>query len=158
MTSSHRQILRSSAIIGSASVVGILLGIVRLRIAAWAVGPVGIGLIGLMQNFVMLAGSVAAMGIGSGGARQIAAALGQEDQVSAADASRTMWMGGGALALAGGVIAWSVAAFGSSEVISSPAFAEDAPLLGIAAALTVAGAVQVGLMTGTRRLRRSSSS
>jgi PST family polysaccharide transporter len=152
MTSSHGQILRASAIIGLASIVGILLGIVRMRIAASAVGPVGIGIIGLMQNFVTLAAAIAAMGIGSGGARQIAAAWGRADEREAADIKRTLWIGGMALALAGGAIAWLVAAFWSAELISSGALAKDALLLGAAAALTVLGVVQTGIFTGTRRL------
>jgi PST family polysaccharide transporter len=152
MTSSHRQILKSSAIIGSASVIGILLGIVRLRIAATAVGPVGIGIIGLLQNFVMLAGSLAAMGIGNGAARQIAAALGRDDASGLAAAKRTLLIGGVLLALVGGAVAWLVSAFGSAEVLSSEVLAKDAPLLGLAAALSVVAAVQLGLLTGARRL------
>lgn len=152
MNTSHAQILRSSAIIGFASVIGVLLGIVRLRIAATAVGPVGIGVIGLLQNFVMFAGTLAAMGIGNGAARQIAAALGGGKDGELASVKRTLWIAGLALALIGGIFAWLVSAFASAEVISSDALATDAPLLGIAAALSVIAAVQTGLLTGSRRL------
>ena len=44
---SHRQILRSSFIIGGASVINILVGLLRIKVVAVLLGPAGVGLIGI---------------------------------------------------------------------------------------------------------------
>ena len=58
--SSYRTILRSSAIVGGAQVVNILSGLLKMKAAAILLGPAGVGLVGLYQNLMQTAGSVAA--------------------------------------------------------------------------------------------------
>ena len=50
--SSHKQILKSSAIIGGSSVIHILISVLRIKIIAVVLGPAGIGLNGLLQNLM----------------------------------------------------------------------------------------------------------
>ena len=50
---SYRQILRSTSIIGGASVINILIGLVRVKVAAVLLGPAGIGLIGLFKAMLI---------------------------------------------------------------------------------------------------------
>lgn len=72
----YGQILKSSAIIGGASVVNIGIGIVRTKAMALLLGPAGIGLMGLYGSILNLAQSITSMGINSSGVRQIAEAAG----------------------------------------------------------------------------------
>src|SRR5438270_1109441 len=86
-SSSYGEILRSSALIGGASALTVLIGIVRVKAMAVLLGPAGVGLLGLYSTIADLARSVAAMGINSSGVRQIAEAVGTGD---AAQIARTV--------------------------------------------------------------------
>ena len=78
--SSHRQILKSSAIIGGSTVITIALSIVRTKAMALLLGPSGIGRVGILDSIIQLARTVACLGLESSGVRQIAEANGKGDQ------------------------------------------------------------------------------
>jgi PST family polysaccharide transporter len=80
LTHSYGQILKSSALIGSSSVLTIAIGIVRTKAMAVMLGPSGVGLIGLYSAVADLARSVAGLGINASGVRQIAEAAGSRDE------------------------------------------------------------------------------
>lgn len=77
---SYLEILRSSVLIGGASVLTIFIGIVRTKAVAVLLGPAGVGLMGLFNAICDLAVAVAGMGAGSSGVRQIAEAVGSGDE------------------------------------------------------------------------------
>jgi PST family polysaccharide transporter len=81
MTKKHTygQILKSSALIGSSSMLNIVIGIVRTKVMAMLLGPSGVGLMGLYGSITEFTISIAGMGINSSGVRQIAEAVGSED-------------------------------------------------------------------------------
>jgi len=81
---SYKQIIKSTAIIGGSSVIVILLGAIRTKILAVMVGPAGVGLYGVYDSIVSLGYSVASLGIGMSGVRQISEAVGGGDQVKVA--------------------------------------------------------------------------
>ena len=80
MASSHRQIIRSTAVIGLASLSTIAIGLVRTKAAALLVGPVGIGLIGLYLNLVSAASALAGLGLNASAVREIAGAEADADR------------------------------------------------------------------------------
>ena len=65
---------------GGSQVINILLGIVRTKFLAVLLGPSGFGLMGMYSALLSTAGTVAGMGIGSSGVRQIAEAAGSGDE------------------------------------------------------------------------------
>ena len=73
---SYGQILKSSALIGGSSVVGIGIGVIRTKAMAVLLGPAGVGLMGLYSSVADLTQSVVGMGLNSSGVRQIAEAAG----------------------------------------------------------------------------------
>ena len=81
---SYNDILKSSALIGSASVLTIAIGIIRTKSMAILLGPAGFGLMALYGSIIDLALSVAGMGIANSGVRQIAEAnsSGEPDRMS----------------------------------------------------------------------------
>ena len=81
---SYGQILKSSAVIGGASVLKIGVGIIRSKAMAVLLGPEGFGLMGLFSSVADLAQSIAGMGINSSGVRQIAAAAGSGEDAEVA--------------------------------------------------------------------------
>ncbi len=90
MSTSHRQIFKSTALIGGTQVINIFLGIVRTKVLAILLGPSGIGIAGLYQSATGLIGTLAGFGIGSAGVRQIAEAAGTGDEDRIARTVRTL--------------------------------------------------------------------
>ncbi len=76
----HRQILRSSAIVGGSQIINISVGILRTKAMAVLLGPGGFGLFGLYTSVSNLAQTLADMGIYGSGVRQIAAAVSTGDE------------------------------------------------------------------------------
>lgn len=77
--SSHVQILRSSAVVGSASLINVAVGLVRTKAMAVLLGPAGVGLMGLYGAITDVTRSVAELGINGSGVRQIADAVASGD-------------------------------------------------------------------------------
>jgi len=105
---SYRRILKSSSIIGGASVINIVIGLVRTKIIAVLLGPTGIGLVSLYTGLMSTATAVATMGIGTVGTRQIAEAISLEDERALAVVRRAMFWGALLLASAGALVVWSL--------------------------------------------------
>lgn len=87
MTTSYRTIFKSSALVGGAQVISILVGILRTKALALMLGPAGMGLVGLYGTAAALVGTICSMGIGSSGVRTVAEAAGVGDE---AKISRTI--------------------------------------------------------------------
>ena len=149
---SYKQILRSSSIIGGASVVNILFSLLRTKVAAVLLGPAGVGLIGLFTNVVATASTVAGLGFGNVGTRQVAEAVGQDDPQRVAAARRALYWGTLVLAIAGAALLWSLRHMLAAQVLGDPTLAREVGWLSIAVALTVASASQYALLNGLRRI------
>ena len=100
---SYRQILRSSSIIGGASVVNILVGLVRVKLLALLLGPSGIAVMGLYTNVMETASTLAGMGLRSSGVRQLAAAKNDE---MLSQVRRSLFFASVTLGFLGMVILW----------------------------------------------------
>lgn len=152
MTSSYRQMLRSSSIIGGASVINIAMSLVRTKVAAVLLGPAGVGLIGLFQNLIATASSVAAMGIGVVGTRQIAEAVGNGDEEAIAASRRALAWGTLFLALIGLVGVWLMRETLATHLLGDANRGGDVGWLAIGVSLTVGAGSQGALLNGLRRI------
>lgn len=149
---SYRRILKTSSIIGGASVISILIGLVRTKVLAVLLGPAGIGLVGLYSGLMSAAATVATMGIGTVGTRQIAEAVAKEDSQALAVARRAMFWGTLLLALAGALIVWTLRDVLAVRVLGGMEHAGVVGWLALGVALSVAGASQGALIQGMRRI------
>ena len=149
---SYRRILKSSSIIGGASVINILIGLVRTKLVAVLLGPTGIGLVSLYTGLMSAATGVATMGIGTIGTRQIAEALSKEDDRALAVVRRSMFWGALVLAGAGALVVWSLREVLAVKVLGGAVHATLVGWLALGVALSVAGASQGALMQGMRRI------
>ncbi len=149
---SYRQILRSTSIIGGASVINVLVGLVRIKVAAVLLGPAGVGLIGLLTNLAGTASAVAGLGLGSVGTRQIAQAAGRGDANGLAAARRALFWGSLVLALLGASAFWALRDVLAVHVLGNVALAGDAGWLALVVGLTVAAASQTALLNGMRHV------
>ena len=77
---SYGQILKSSSIVGGAQAINLVIGMVRTKFVAILLGPSGVGLVGLYQSAIGLVGTVAGLGIGQSGVREVAEAHGSHNE------------------------------------------------------------------------------
>lgn len=152
MSDSHRQILRSTSIIGGASVINILVGLLRTKAAAVILGPVGLGVIGLFQSLMATVSTLSAMGFGNVGTRQIAEAAGSGDVVAIETARRALYWGTLLLALIGAGACWTLRFVLAEHVLGDQSRAADVGWLAVGVALTVIAGSQSALLNGLRRV------
>ena len=88
--SSYGSILKSTILVGGSQVVNIIIGIVRTKLIAVMLGPSGIGLMGMYQSIIAMAGAVTSAGIGTSGVRQVAEVAGTGNEVRIARTIITM--------------------------------------------------------------------
>ena len=149
---SYGEILKSSALIGASSVLVIVIGIVRTKAMAVILGPAGFGLMGLYGSIVDLAFSIASMGVGSSGVRQIAHAggTGEPHRIgrTAAVLRRTSIVLGllGAAMVAAFAMPISTLTFGTAD------HALPVALLSLAVLFRVISAGQGAIIQGMRRI------
>lgn len=149
---SYRTILRSSSIMGSASVINILSGLVRMKVAAVLLGPAGIGLFGIYQNLVSTAATAAALGFGTVGVRQIADAQENGSAEDVAIARRALFWGTMVLAAVGAMLFYLLRGSIASNLIDDPLRASEIGWLAIGVALTVMAGSQTAFLNGLRRI------
>jgi len=149
---SYRRILKSSSIIGGASVINIVIGLVRTKIIAILLGPTGIGLVSLYSGVMSTATAVASMGMGTVGTRQIAEAFSQDDQSAMAVVRRAMLWGTLLLAAAGALVVWSLREFLAVHVLGGAEHATIVGWLALGVGFSVASASQGALIQGMRRI------
>ncbi|NMM81604.1 polysaccharide biosynthesis protein [Acidovorax sp. SRB_14] len=149
---SYRQILRSSSIIGGASVINIAVGLLRIKVAAVLLGPAGVGLIGLLTNLAGTASAVAGLGVGNVGTRQIAEAVGRNDAAAMAAARRALFLGSLVLALLGAAVFWALRGVLAARVLGEGSLAGEVGWLALVVGLTVAAASQTALLNGMRQI------
>lgn len=149
---SYRTILRSSSIIGGARVINIALGLVKMKVVAVLLGPTGVGLIGLYLSLIQTASSVAAMGLGNVGTRQIAASYAEGCEIAVGRTRRALFWGTMALALIGAAVFWLSSGWIARLILADESRANDVAWLSVGVALTVAAGSQGALLTGLRRI------
>jgi PST family polysaccharide transporter len=153
-SSSYRQIIRSTAIIGSSTAVSIGLGLLRMKVAAVLLGPAGVGLIGLLQNLMGTIGTLAGLGVGTAGTRQVARAsqAGTLDMASIARVSKgLLWLVLLLAAIGAAGTFWLRAPL-AELVLGDIQYAREVGWLGVGVFFSVAVAFQAALMSGFRRI------
>lgn len=150
--SSHGQILKSSALIGGATAINLVLGAVRMKAMALLLGPSGVGLLGVYTSICDLVRSVAGLGINTSGVRQIAEAAGSGD---AQRIARTVWTLRRVALVSGLLGALLLALF--REPIARVTFggtqhADWLVLLALAVLFAEVSAAQAALVQGMRRI------
>lgn len=150
--SSYRTILRSSSIMGAASVINILASLVKVKVVALLLGPAGVGLTGVYFNLIDAAATIAGLGVGSAGTRQIAAATADGEAAAGARVRRALlWITFG-LSLIGSITFWLASDWIAGSILKEPDLAGDVAWLSIGVALTVATVSQGAVLTGFRRI------
>ncbi|MCB1772245.1 MAG: O-antigen translocase [Gammaproteobacteria bacterium] len=147
---SHRQIFKSSVIIGSASLVHVVVGIIKVKVLAVLLGPSGVGLMGLFLNIMNMASSLAGCGISHSGVRQLAAS--SDDEALLGDVRRALWIGNLVLGIIGLAVLWLLREPVSLWIFGDLTRTTEVGWLGIGVLLMLVASSQTGLLQGLRRI------
>ena len=123
--SGHRQILRSSSIIGGSSLLNILFSLVRTKALAVLLGPSGVGLVALLVTLMTTVSSVAAMGLGTIATRQVAAAAARDDAIELHIVRRAVFWATLFLAVVGAASIWLLRELVAARVLATAATTSD---------------------------------
>ena len=149
---SYQQILRASSLIGGAQGINYVAGLLRVKVVALLLGPSGVGLISLYESALGLVGTVAGLGIGSSGVREIAQAHASAEPAKTAQTvlvlRRACW--------AIGFLGWGLAAALSKPIsewmFGTPEHALAIALLGATLLMGQLSGGEMALLQGVRRI------
>jgi PST family polysaccharide transporter len=147
---SYRRILKTSSIIGGASGVNIIIGIIKVKVLAVLLGPAGVGLMGFYQNIMSMASTLAGCGIGSSAVRQLVSAAGETSTL--AIVRRTLWLANLILGITGMVVLWLLREPIAQWVFGDIAHVDEVGWLGLGVLLTLIAGSQTALLQGLRRI------
>jgi PST family polysaccharide transporter len=126
--------------------------LVRTKFLALLLGPFGLGFASLYSGFLNMAGTVATMGLGTVGTRQIAEAYGNEDPHILVVVRRAMFWGTAFLSLSAMLVIWLMRGFLANHVLGSASLSHAIGWLAVGVGFLVAAASQSALLQGTYRV------
>lgn len=153
MSTAYRSILRNTSVIGGASAINIVIGMLRAKFAAILLGPIGVGLLGAYSAICAVGGSVSNLGLNTSGVRHLSESYSSGDirKVSLVIAAlrKTVFLSG----IAGAIL---MAIF--SPIISRISFGNTShvfPILLLSVTLVFANATagSLSILQGMRKLR-----
>lgn len=123
-----------------------------MKAAAVLLGPTGVGLIGLYTNLMQTATTVSALGLGTVGTRQIAAANAGNGETTVGQARRSLFWAALVLSFIGALLFWLTSGWIGRIVTGEDTRSAEIAWLSIGVGLSVASASQAALLTGLRRI------
>ena len=151
--SSHRQIFKSTALIGGTQVINMGIGVARTKALALLLGPAGMGLAGLYMTATGLIGSVAGLGLNASGVRQIAEAAGTNDETRVARTIISLRRIALISGLLGAALVLALAPFLSRTTFGDGKHVFGIALMSLTLLFSGISAGQNALLQGLRRLR-----
>lgn len=142
-----RRILAATSIVGGATAITIVIGMVRMKLIALTIGPAGIGLMGVLASIMAVGATIGGMGLGTSGVRQIAASA-----ATRAAARHALWLATWPMALVAGLALWIARDDIARFVTGNSDDALAVGLTGIGVILTIAAVSQIAVIQGYRRI------
>jgi antigen flippase len=149
---SYGQILKSSALLGGASVLNIAIGMVRTKAMAVFLGPAVFGLMGLYASIGDLAQTIACMGINSSGVRQIAQAVGSGEKDRIARTVTVLRRTSTLLGICGAALLAVFSRQVSTLTFGTDQYATAVAVLSVTVFLRLVSAGQGAVLQGMRRI------
>ena len=143
---SKKQILKSSSIIGGASIISIVVGLVKVKGLAMIMGPGGVGL----QSLLGLAGTLFGLGLGTTGVREIARFHDQQEKVD--EVRKALFMANLMLGLLAAGLIISFRETLSEQLFGSSDHQLAVCLVGVGVLFTLIGASQGAVLQGFRKI------
>lgn len=149
---SHKQILKSTGIVGGAQILSIVIGILRTKVVALLLGPAGIGIMGIYQSTLDLVRNATGFGINFSGVKDIAQADGSGDRERIAVTITVLRRWALATGLLGMAVTAALCVPLSRYAFDSDGYAVGLAILSITLVVTSVSAGQLALLQGLRRL------
>ena len=153
MSSSYRQIFKTSALLGGTQVLVILIGMVRSKALALIIGPAGTGFVGLYNSTSTMISTATGLGIRSSGVRQIAAAAAVNDDVALANSVVTLRWCVRVTGILGGFISLLFCRQLSALTFGTTEYATGVALMSLVLVFEGVSAGQWALLQGLRKIR-----
>jgi PST family polysaccharide transporter len=134
---SMKRTLRSTGLIGGATVISLLVGLGRMKVIALLTGPAGVGLFGLLNVLWSTGSALAGLNLGVSGVRQISAHDADTEARSLAESA--VWYFALVAAVVGGVGLWGFERFYTGGAGAST----TVPWIALAVAVAVINAAQL---------------
>jgi PST family polysaccharide transporter len=147
-----KSILKATAVLGSASIVSILMGVVSAKVSAVLLGPNGMGYMGLLQSLLGLSGLIAGMGVGTALVRAGARALSDGDARGMAALRGASWLLWGVLGGAAALLMTLARAPLSMLMLGDPNHGNAVALIAVGLLLAQAAGVQMCILNAHQRL------
>lgn len=149
---SHKQILKSTSIVGGAQVFSILIGIVKTKVLAILLGPAGVGIIGVLQSILDLVRQATGFGINFSGVKDVAeaSATNDEQRISRTITIVRYWALG--TGLLGMLIVVILCIPLSNYSFGNDSYAISIAILSITLLITSISAGQIAILQGLRRI------
>ncbi len=148
---SKRQILKSTGIVGTSQVLTIILQIVRTKIIAVLLGPVGVGLLGIYNTIVDMVRNLTGLGINFSGVREIAQVVSNQNNQLAAQKALLLKRWAVITGLIGGVLLILLCVPISNFSFGDSSYSISVALLSLAVLFTSLNQSQIALLQGARR-------
>lgn len=149
--SSHRQIFRSSAVIGSASIISILIGVINVKVIAVLLGASSVGLLGIYQNVIGVASTFLGFGVSRSGVRELA--LNANSSGAVAAVRRSLIFGTLGLGLAGIFVICVFRERISGIVFGDVEHANAVAVLSLGVLISLMGGAQTAVLQGLRKIK-----
>lgn len=147
----YGRILRTTSVMGGASVLRIAIGIVRTKTLAIMLGPAGIGLLGLLTSIMNTVATLVSCGLQNSGVREISNAKGDESQ--AWHVRKAVWALGIGLGMIGTLTTWFLREPISRLILGSHAEPINLGWIAIGVLFTVVGTAPIVILQGNRRIK-----
>lgn len=148
-TSMSARVMRAMGIFGGVQVVSIICSVIRTKLVAIWLGPVGMGLFGIFLSASDLIGNISQMGLSTSATRSIAAADNRRRITIVASVRRLALL----LGIAGALLTFILAPWLSELTFKSDAYAAPFRLLALSALFAAVSAGRNGILQGLSRLR-----
>lgn len=149
---SYRNILRYSLVAGGASIITILSGLVKLKLAAYFLGPAGVGLVGIYQSLIQVFASVGGGGISTAGIRKVSGAMALGDLQQVARSYWALTWGTLIQAILSGCLLFLIAPLIGKHFVEVQISTATYAFLGLGITLSIVSSSQLAILTGLRRI------
>lgn len=150
--SRYKSVLKSTSLIGGASITNILIGMIRTKFVAILLGPAGVGLLGIFVNITNIFRTLSGLGLSMSGVRSIAEKYGQDKPIEVAQIvqtlRRTVWITG----LLGTGLVMICSPFVSYWTFGNYSYTISIALLGLTILFGNIAIGQTCVIRGTRRI------
>lgn len=130
----------------------VVLGLIRMKVAALALGAVGVGMIGLLQNLLNASATLAGMNIAVSGSRHMVATMSTGDEGKVAAARRAIFLTVLVLTIASGLLFWIFREIFADLLFEDGRQTANVGLLALGVAATAAAGYQTAILTAARRI------